>query len=497
MMSSTISFILLFGLFVCATSFPIQIVFPHVEQNDTEVPDNDDDVFGRILRANKGKRNFHVQGDIAHKFSRSAINCKECLWPKDSNGIVNVPYTISSDYSQNEASLIMAAMQEFATLTCVQFIPQTDEDDYIAIQPLDGCWSYIGVNGGAQQVSLGKGGCIYYGVIQHELNHVLGFVHEHSRSDRDNYVHINYQYISPDNIAFFDKKDTDNLGLEYDYSSVMHYPGYSYSNTTGKNTIVPIPNANVPIGQRYGLSTLDVSKINRLYQCDVCSKLFTNASGTVTSANYPGSYPSNADCVFLIRVPSGQVSMTFNAFDVQSSNNCISDYITIYDGSSRSSPVMLGKICGTGQIPPLISSTNLMLVEFVTDGAIAGTGFKASYTSVQCGGTYFTPSRNITSPGYPNSYPPNMDCSYVITAPPPYKRVSLIMYSFTLESAPYCRYDYLQVYDGVSTNSPLMGTYCGTMSFSKVITRGNSMLLHFSSDYSNQFQGFQASYTFL
>ncbi|KAM4723165.1 embryonic protein UVS.2-like [Rhinophrynus dorsalis] len=362
-----------------------------------------------------------IHGDIATESGRSATNCQNCIWKKGPSGTVIVPYTLSDAYNQNQVALFAAAMQEYETLTCVRFVPRTEESNFLAIKSLDGCWSYLGRIGGAQQLSLAKYGCMLQGVIQHELNHALGFVHEQSRSDRDDYVTIMTQYISPGNQAYFAKMNTNNLGLEYDYSSVMHYGAYDFSNTSGKMTIVPKPDPTVPIGQRAGLSNLDVAKINTLYQCNACSTVLSKANGTVKSANYPSPYPNNARCVWLIRNPSGQVSLNFEAFDVQSSSDCSSDYIKVYDGASTNSPLLLEKTCGRGQIPPLISSTNRMLVEFVSDDSTTATGFKASYTTVRCGGTYYTPSRNITSPGYPKNYPSNMDCEYLITAPPSYK----------------------------------------------------------------------------
>lgn len=47
---------------------------------------------------------------------------------------------------------------------------------------------------GRQIVSIGRG-CEYKGIVQHEILHALGRVHEQSRLDRDNYVTINRQNI--------------------------------------------------------------------------------------------------------------------------------------------------------------------------------------------------------------------------------------------------------------------------------------------------------------
>ncbi|KFP75238.1 Astacin-like metalloendopeptidase, partial [Apaloderma vittatum] len=244
------------------------------------------------------------------------------------------------------------------------------------------CWSNYGKVGGGQTVSVMKGGCMWKGIIQHELDHALGFLHEHSRSDRDEHVKIVWEYISPSDRSDFRKfENSNNLDLPYDYSSVMHYGPYTFTNTTGKATIVPIPDESVPIGQRQGLSNLDVAKINKLYNCSRCSTILSAASGTLRSANHPRNYSDNTNCVWLIRTRLRQISLRFQAFELQTTSGCQGDYVKVYDGPSKSSAVLMDKTCGS-QIPSVVvSSSNLMLIEFVTDGADTASGFQATFTA--------------------------------------------------------------------------------------------------------------------
>lgn len=59
------------------------------------------------------------------------------------------------------------------------------------------CWSSVGNRQeGLQQLSIGAN-CDRIGTIQHEFLHALGFWHEQSRFDRDDYVSIMWDRIQP------------------------------------------------------------------------------------------------------------------------------------------------------------------------------------------------------------------------------------------------------------------------------------------------------------
>lgn len=49
---------------------------------------------------------------------------------------------------------------------------------------------------GPQAISIGKN-CDKFGIVVHELGHVVGFWHEHTRPDRDNHVQIVFKNILP------------------------------------------------------------------------------------------------------------------------------------------------------------------------------------------------------------------------------------------------------------------------------------------------------------
>ncbi|XP_074600489.1 uncharacterized protein LOC141854624 [Brevipalpus obovatus] len=211
----------------------------------------------------------HFEGDIMDSLlvngsdGKNAIRNPGSHWP---NG--RVPYVLSSDYTSEERAVIARAMDEYHRRTCIKFEPYNgNEANYLRLVKGSGCASRVGMTGGQQEVSLGDG-CVTVGIVEHELMHALGFVHEQSRTDRDEHIRVNYGNIRrglENNFRKYSYQEVDALGEPYDYKSVLHYGSTAFTNGNGP-TIEP-KESGAQIGQRVGFSDIDLNKINKLYRC--------------------------------------------------------------------------------------------------------------------------------------------------------------------------------------------------------------------------------------
>lgn len=96
-----------------------------------------------------------------------------------------------------------------------------------------------------QVLNLNSPGCVHHGVVLHELMHAIGFYHQQSASDRDDFVQIKWENIANGREHNFNKYNSSivtDFGIPYDYNSVMHYSGKAFSKN-GDVTIEPLVGA--------------------------------------------------------------------------------------------------------------------------------------------------------------------------------------------------------------------------------------------------------------
>lgn len=139
--------------------------------------------------------------------------------------------------------MIKNAFKMFRQRTCIKFVPRSNQRDYVSIErSSNGCWSTVGRVGGRQVLNLQKDSCFRrIGTILHELMHAIGFLHEHTRYDRDQFVDIYYLNVRFDAISNFwkeSKDETRTYGIGYDLGSVMHYSQRAFS-WNGFRTVEP------------------------------------------------------------------------------------------------------------------------------------------------------------------------------------------------------------------------------------------------------------------
>ncbi len=153
--------------------------------------------------------------------------------------------------------------------------------------------------------------------------------------------------------------------------------------------------------------------------------IYTNQStGIITSYNwsFPGGTPS-------IGTGAGPHTITYNTAGV------FDAVLTV--GTPTNTMTKTNYI--TVNVPPIIFNM-------------------ASTTVSTCSGNFYD------SGGLDGSYQNYEDLTMIFLPDVAGNKLQMIFTGFDMEAEPSCGYDYLQVFDGNSTSSPLIGKYCGTIS---------------------------------
>lgn len=161
---------------------------------------------------------------------------------------------------------VYQAMAHWEANTSIRFVAQTTQRAYVLFRAGSGCSANIGYNGGVQYVNLGSS-CTTGNTI-HEIGHIVGLWHEHSRADRANHITVHYENVSPGAEINFDTYlgqgfDGFDYGNTIDLMSVMMYSPYDFSKN-GLPTITKKDGSLYTV-QRTGLSALDRATVAYMY----------------------------------------------------------------------------------------------------------------------------------------------------------------------------------------------------------------------------------------
>ncbi len=203
-----------------------------------------------------------IEGDVVVPIGQrgtTAVN----LWTAYGLGVI--PYEFDGNVSASNQQRAIDAMADWEARSGVNFIQRAGHANYIHIFSGTGNWSYVGMIGGRQDISIFNWS--YRFIIDHELAHAMGYWHEQSRPDRESFVQINWGNIQSGREHNFDIHPEAGTVGTYDFDSVMHYSQFAFS-SNGQPTITVLPPNEAwqsLIGQVDHLSDGDAATAAALY----------------------------------------------------------------------------------------------------------------------------------------------------------------------------------------------------------------------------------------
>ncbi len=183
------------------------------------------------------------------------------IWPNNT-----VYYSFANNILSNptKKQKILAAIAHWALETNINFVPAiASTANRIVFRGGSGCSSPIGMKGGNQRITVG--GSCSTGNIIHEIGHAIGMFHEHTRTNRGEFVTINTGNIQQGRAGNFVVCSNcgPNTPGAMDFGSIMMYDSFAFS-SNGLPTITRIDGTTFTV-QRNNLSNGDLTAVALSY----------------------------------------------------------------------------------------------------------------------------------------------------------------------------------------------------------------------------------------
>nr|XP_054761515.1 cubilin-like [Lytechinus pictus] len=249
--------------------------------------------------------------------------------------------------------------------------------------------------------------------------------------------------------------------------------------------------------------------------CTMCDRTYTALSGSLSSPYWPDKYSIPRYCRLMIDIePEKRILLAFQEFTLDGldlfhparteTDVCLCGVLVeVRDDGSR-----LNRYCGSKKPFAWLSETDKVTVEFITPYSLVFNRFIASYTTVnkktscyqfidltgfvedEKTGVPLPQEGFIHSLNFPNAYPDNQNCEYVLHANPEH-RIVLYFDEFELEPGPTCDADYVKIEDCYSRRS---NVYCGKHHPFSWVSDSNEIWITFRTNGNQVYSGFLLAY---
>lgn len=169
-------------------------------------------------------------------------------------------------------------------------------------------------------------------------------------------------------------------------------------------------------------------------------------------------YKNNVECIWDLETDPGfHLAAIFeNRFFIESSPNCTKDYLKIQQKSLETDEWQdLQTLCGRAPPHMINTTTTKMRLIFHSDEATTGDGFSVNFER-NCGGVLYATDvmQQLSSPNYPEEYPPYLNCNYTILPSPEVNKTEsdslyIRFIEFEVEDAPLAKC----MFDNVTINT--------------------------------------------
>uniref|UniRef100_A0A1I7Y5I2 Metalloendopeptidase n=1 Tax=Steinernema glaseri TaxID=37863 RepID=A0A1I7Y5I2_9BILA len=298
-----------------------------------------------------------------------------------------VPYAFDSRLNNKTQDLVHAVVKFWQENTCISFKEMKTKQEMksspvkpvLVFFPGVGCYSKVGRDPTGSNATM-QG----FRNVAHEIGHALGFIHEHTRWDRDKYIYVEFNKTDDEQDAASEyykaeEKENNNYGKQYDFGGVMHYKDTDGVKVPGEKVMFANnPDYQMTIGNTMGPMYGDVYEMNMLYSCYVIG------SGSVRIDQINATDPHR--CTWHITAPEGMVieyrvtfvgalNLTGDKYNKHCREQCYTGGVKIKGLEKTWIPEGMRFCCSPQFNKIMATSSNLLVVEaynfvYYTDFAV-------------------------------------------------------------------------------------------------------------------------------